>query len=244
MAGEVKERAFILKWRSAIWNSTLPSSAKLACICLSEFANSDGSKCFPSLPTIAHVTGLNEKTVRRNLALVVKAGFIVQIALGTSKGWKAHRYELPIPEGADISRVRPEDGTDTTPVPPERGTDTAPGASDPTYGHSVHEVRTLCPDGTGVVPTDLSSTYPIPIKEQQRHHEATSPSEAPPEWVDLATWNQYFKTHSRYPVTAFDARRLLDRLEWLRADGHDPSQCLEQAWINGWWDVWPMVEED
>ena len=237
MAAEANERPFIFKWRSAIWNSTLSSSAKLACICLSEFANSDGSKCFPSLPTIARVTGLNEKTVRRNLTLAVDAGFIKRTAIGGGQEWRNYLYTPQLPEGADITPTRSVKGAGITPARSEKR-----------RGHFVPKVRTLCPEGAGVMPTDLSITYPVPIKEQERHHEANSPSEEElpplPDWLDLASWVYFFKAHSQWPPTALQEKHHLEMLEDLRNAGHDPNDCLDQARISGSWDVLPVLSDD
>lgn len=243
MAAEANERPFILKWRSAVWNSSLPASAKFCCICLSEFADLDGSNCYPSLTTIANVTALNEKTVRRNLTLAVDSGFIKRNALGSAQGWRRYEYKPQLPESADTTPARSRKGTDTTPARSRKGTGTTPARSDGTCGHYVQKARALRPKGAGVIPTDLSITYPIPIETKKRPQAALSSVVQLPEWIVPECWRGFVEARSRYPLTPHAAKLMLAALEELRDSGEDPNACLDQSARNGWRDVFPVKRD-
>ena len=154
MANE-KPRAFILQWRAAVLNSNLPSSAKLSLIVLAEFANQDGSNCFPSIETIARVSSCNERTTRRVLETCRKAGWIRSQSKGNRSGWRHYEYTLLLPDGADNMPARSYSPADTTPARLKE-----------TCGQIGQNVRTSATEGADTVSTYLSNTYPIPIKNQ------------------------------------------------------------------------------
>lgn len=148
MTNEPHERAFILKWRSAVLNSSLGSSTKLCLLGLAEFADKHGADCYPSIPSIARLTSVNEKTVRRNLAPAEVAGYIRRFSNGTSHGWRHYKYDLSIPAGADTTPARASLGAGTKSTP-----------AGVTNGHSAQNVWTLRPKGAGTKSTELASKY-------------------------------------------------------------------------------------
>lgn len=150
MGDDRARRPFILQWRSAVLNSTLPATGKLCLIVLSEFADADGSNCFPSIEMVARKASINEKTARLNLAEAANTGWIQRVSKGTTQGWKRFEYTPIVPEGADTTPARLPEGAGVTPV-----------ATCERSGHSVRDVRALRPEGAGVTPYDLSITYPI-----------------------------------------------------------------------------------
>jgi len=150
MANEPYERLFILRWRSAVLNSSFGPMTKLCLLVLADYADVNGADCFPSIPSIARLMSANERTVRRNLEPAIDAGFIRRSAksTGTTHGWKYYEYDLLIPEGADTKSARAAQGA---------GTKSAPIGE--TNGHNAKNVRTFCPKGVGTKSTELASIY-------------------------------------------------------------------------------------
>lgn len=136
------DRPFVLQWRSTVFASSLPSTAKLVLLTLAEFADRNGANCWPSLPMIAKRASLNERSVRRALDDVEPLGWIQRSKKGSERGWALSVYRLTIPDGAD---------TGSTP-------------QDSTSGLSVTEVRTLCHSGvdteSNYLSSELSNTHP------------------------------------------------------------------------------------
>ncbi|GHA74973.1 helix-turn-helix domain-containing protein [Cognatilysobacter bugurensis] len=186
-----RERAFVLEWRSAVLNSAESSTVKLCLVVLAEWADADGSNCFPSIPTIATKASVNEKTVRRSMTRAEAAGFITRSQKGTEHGWRRFVYGLRIPKGADTVSARSEEAADTLPARhPE------------TCGLSVQNVRTLRPNRAGTESTDLSITYPLPSNK----NEADASRPADPIW---GTGLRFLQSKG---VREKDARGYLGRL--------------------------------
>jgi hypothetical protein len=152
-----------------VLNSQQSSTVKLCLLALAEWADADGSNCYPSIPNIATRASVNEKTVRRSLDQAESAGLIQRSQKGTAQGWRRFVYLPIVPKGADTTPARSKDGVDT---------ESAPLPS--TCGLSVPNVRTLSPEGVGAESTDLSITYPVPREEA---NEASASNAARP--VDL-----------------------------------------------------------
>lgn len=150
MPPEARDRPFVLRWRSAVLNAPLTATQKLCLLVLAEWADADGENCYPSIPSIAEKASVNEKTVRRALDQTCALGFFSRGHRGTSQGWRRFAYTLQLPEGADIE-----------PTPSLEGAGVESTPSNPTCGHSVHDVRTLAPEGVGTVSTDLA----LPIQD-------------------------------------------------------------------------------
>lgn len=62
-----------------ICSSNLPSSAVAVYKVLLQYANRKTWSCFPSVNTIARDTKLSDRTVRRQIALLEKEGYILRI---------------------------------------------------------------------------------------------------------------------------------------------------------------------
>ena len=174
MADDPKPRPFIMQWRSAVLNSRQSSTVKLCLLTLAEFADHDGSNCYPSIPRVAAAASVNEKTVRRSFDQAESAGFIertYRTGRGATSGWRHYEYRPLIPEGADSLPVRSIGVADTQ-----------SGTSEGTCGLSVSNVRTLCPEGPGTESTDLSTTYPLPREEKREAPASAASRPADPIW--------------------------------------------------------------
>ncbi|MGH8074973.1 MAG: helix-turn-helix domain-containing protein [Lysobacter sp.] len=175
MANDRARRPFILQWRAAVLNSTLPATAKLCLIVLSEFADADGSNCYPSIEMVARKASINEKTARLNLAEAANTGWIERVSRGTKQGWKRFEYTPIVPKGADTTPARIPEGAGVT-----------PGAIEETSGHHAQKVRASRPEGAGVTPDDLAITYPIPREEK---HPLPAKRSSKSKGITYAEWN-------------------------------------------------------
>lgn len=63
-----------------------------------------------------------------------------------------------------------------------------------------------------------------------------------PEWINADSWSSYEEMRKEKKKVPTDrARRLVVKeLEKLKAQGHDPNECLNQSTRNGWTDVYPI----
>ena len=134
------ERPFILRWRSAVLNSTETTSTKISLLALAEFANKDGEDAIPGFPALAAKSSLNERTCRRAIDQAEDRWFTRTPIKLVGKDWRAYAYTLRLPEGAD-----------TTPAGKRNGAGTVSGANEGRSGHSRTKVRTLTPEGAGTV---------------------------------------------------------------------------------------------
>ena len=73
---EYKPRNIIIDWLNTIWESDLPSNAKLVACFLRKHMNSQNDMAWPSLGTIAGKTGLSKPTVIKNLRLLESEGWL------------------------------------------------------------------------------------------------------------------------------------------------------------------------
>jgi hypothetical protein len=54
----------LFRWQKALRDSELSPSARLVALTLSTYMNAQGEECFPSVPTLAHDTGLSVRAVQ------------------------------------------------------------------------------------------------------------------------------------------------------------------------------------
>lgn len=167
----VRERPFILQWRSAVLNASLTSTQKLCLLVLAEWAEQDGSDCFPAIESIAEKAGVNEKTVRRSLDSTALLGWFTRQHRQSTRGWKHFNYTLMLPLAVDTRPARSatqpgmvsganKDAPDTESTRTGDLPDTvstAKGESNACTGLSVPLHRTLCPDAPGTESTEVSN---------------------------------------------------------------------------------------
>jgi len=122
------------------WEQECPTSAaKLVLVCLAWYANKEGERAFPSIPTICRRTHLNPKTVRRALSLLCSSGLTERCLRPGDDAGKPHlsaEYRLrigdtplpntagdPLPnvEGEGIPNVGPGDTKNGPPPLPNQG---------------------------------------------------------------------------------------------------------------------------
>lgn len=63
-----------------------------------------------------------------------------------------------------------------------------------------------------------------------------------PLYIDAEVWATYVevrKAMKKHPFTPLVAKRMIQKLMRLHAEGFDPNALLERSAINGWRDVFP-----
>ncbi|MFB3084252.1 MAG: helix-turn-helix domain-containing protein [Gammaproteobacteria bacterium] len=96
---------FVFDWQRAILSPKGPehSTTRLVLMALSIHMRPDGSKCFPSVRTIALETGLSERSVCTHLQRAEQQGWIRKRKRGTGRGWARHEYVPLFPRGREYS---------------------------------------------------------------------------------------------------------------------------------------------
>jgi hypothetical protein len=57
-----------------------------------------------------------------------------------------------------------------------------------------------------------------------------------PEWIDEEAWKGFVEMRkaTKKPLTERAIQLLVKRLEQLKADGYDPTDCIDQSTVNCW----------
>jgi hypothetical protein len=156
---------FAITW--AYSQRTGKPGAKAVLVALANFANEDG-ECWPAQKTLAEMTDLDEKSVRRHLAFLERKGFLARRERRDKKGRRASDfYQLQTP--ATATRIQP----DKTPA---RASLQPDNLSLPN--------RTICPCPTGqfvpAQPDNLSLSPTPPIKDEPSIRTVTLTPARPP----------------------------------------------------------------
>jgi hypothetical protein len=135
-------RPLVLTWRSAVINDAKFSPADtLALLVLAEFADPDGSNCFPTIAALAQLSALADRTVRRTLTAAAARGYLDRQTSGRGgQGWKAYKYRLLLPEGADLRTARQR-------ISKAEGADIGTAPLGERCGPTGPEVRTYATEG-------------------------------------------------------------------------------------------------
>ena len=84
-------------------------------------------------------------------------------------------------------------------------------------------------------------TTPTDNPKRQARKPAAQDLPSIPEWMPADQWSDFVEHRKlrKAPMTALAAKRMIDRLAKLRADGFCPAKLLDAAIRNGWQDVYP-----
>jgi hypothetical protein len=99
MSADEKEIPFKLIWLDHIMLSDLTSSARHVGHVLVRHMDADGKQAFPSVPTIASLARMNEKTVRRSLDELAAGGWIVTTRRFIDGGEISSNHDATLPDG-------------------------------------------------------------------------------------------------------------------------------------------------
>ncbi len=101
-------RALKERWLIAASSARIPANAVRLAVILAKHFNAATRACFPSIPTLAKVLALCERTIQRLLEALARAGLI---RVGKGGGRCASTYEMLVADGqalaeeADISTL-------------------------------------------------------------------------------------------------------------------------------------------
>lgn len=87
------------EWERLVRRIVLPGPVKLLALILATYADPDGTRVRPGLGVLADVTGRDEKTVRRHLAVLLDLDLVHMVAKGGGRGGKgtASEFRLTVP---------------------------------------------------------------------------------------------------------------------------------------------------
>jgi hypothetical protein len=196
MGDEPRERPFILQWRSAVLNARLTGTQKLCLLVLAEWADADGTNCWPAMESIAEKASVNEKTVRRSMDELDPLGWFTRSHRRTQKGWKQFEYVLRIPDAADTVSCRSEDAPDSVSATSTDAPGTVSGSDATSTGHPVHLHRTLTSDAPGTVSDDLA----LPIQDLSKKEVPVPVEKVTKGKSRKLTFSQWMETLEADPV--------------------------------------------
>ncbi|MCP5359899.1 MAG: hypothetical protein R3E75_08220 [Steroidobacteraceae bacterium] len=136
---ELKRKgALIGMWRDRVLSSDGPKdpSGKLVALAVAKFLNADSMQTFVSVATLAEATGLNEKTVRRQVTALLAGRWLTAEAM-PSKGWVKPRI---------LRLALPPITAGTAPAEGQRNGNGSAG--------------TMSADAAGITPGDAAGTMP------------------------------------------------------------------------------------
>ncbi|NHT77532.1 helix-turn-helix domain-containing protein [Rhizobiaceae bacterium CRRU44] len=84
-------------WQEAMMSADLPASAFRVALAILKFINRESGRCFPSFETIAAATTLSVAGVRKGVAALRKAGFLVTTKSGFNRSLD-YQIQLPTAE--------------------------------------------------------------------------------------------------------------------------------------------------
>lgn len=83
----------------ALPTSVVAGSARLLLVALANYGNPDGSRVYPSVPTLSRATGISERQIRRLLRQLEAAGLLVMVR--PAYHYRPVTYQLNIPRIRD-----------------------------------------------------------------------------------------------------------------------------------------------
>ena len=101
----------VWSWKHAIADSNLKPMTKLVLYTISNYMNSYGGGCYPSVSKIADQCGLKERATYSHINAAIAEGFLVKTKrnLRGSK-WASNEYQAAYPEEARLQKNAPENG--------------------------------------------------------------------------------------------------------------------------------------
>jgi hypothetical protein len=142
---------------SDVWRSTLRDATQVAVlICLANFADDDGSNCFPGIPRIARMVRYSERTVIRAIAELEAEGWIT-VEHGRGRGVKSS-YEVNVAKLKtchDVTFLNSR--KKVTPAPGKRDTGAQKHDIDDNPPHPLLGVTVKDPSGKPTPPTPSAS---------------------------------------------------------------------------------------
>jgi hypothetical protein len=190
-------------------------SLKLLLVALADFAD-DAGRCWPSVPRLAAMTGLGDRSVRRLLPDLVASGLV---AMEHQQG-RNTRYRLHI-------------GASAEPLPPRQGCHTGRGVNGTPVKLAPLPMTPETPATRAPEPLRTTSRVEPPFSPPQPSNEKT----ALPDWVPSVEWGMWDAFRQSLPGNRWTpmVRNLsLASLDALRREGNDPAAVIRQAIAGGY----------
>lgn len=231
-----------IKW--ALEQPISKSSAKFVLVAMGDCVNAEdthlrgGMTCWPSCAHLAHVTGLDRKTVQASLSWLKDAGYLV--ATGEHRGItnQVIVYQLNTPKSGPVNNDK---------------CDETPSLNSPEIGALEQaQKRNSSKNGTGpnldikrpVFPhkearfsrkeAQKRATEPGRNQEGTRKEDKSAEAFVLPGWVNAQHWKTWDGCDKRKKATNDQRRMAVEKLARWRDEGLDHAKALEDAATAGW----------
>ena len=213
----------VMSWA---WDQPIRPGLKIVLLALADHADNDG-KCWPGVSGVAKKCGLSCRQVVRATGELEEFGLIrAERRAGNGDGRKSNVYVLNV-QSDNMSHCGQSD------ILSHSGKVTsATGQSDICDSASKEE--------PSIEPSDIPPISPRP---------KTKKSKAPfvlPDWVEAKAWDAFEDMRKRIhkPLTDYARSLALDKLAMLQAQGHAPTDVLNQSTLHSWQGLFPIRNDD
>lgn len=243
--------------------TALPTNEKFVLMALADWADDNGTNCWPSIYELSEYLTCSERTVQRLLRELEQGGWIAVV--GNHNGGGASRaYALNVPKMDEVSKVeharreaekerRRRERKDDASNPFLKGCQSVtPDKLSPvttaTQGVTTTTLRGDNCDKRGDTAVTLSTIDPPYI-----HHGTTmvgavdqpaNPGKAKkakptsafvlPDWINKSHWDAWHSSEKRRKATDAQKQLAVEKLAKWRDQGIDHAKALEEAAIGGW----------
>jgi hypothetical protein len=206
---------------SLVWDLELPPGEKLVLLALADQANDEGRQCWPAVSTIAKKSGQGERTVRRALADLEKAGHLTRDHRdGTSTQYHVHPCQNGRP-----AKSAPLPKTTKTPanLAPKTPRNTKPQKASPSSGSRVPiDFQPVMKPGSITAKT-VAGWPPGQLEEQVEHFIDRHTAMGTISQCWQASWRTWVKHWKKFNVQrpANDHRRTAGYRDPILGDAFD-----------------------
>ena len=203
-----------IKMMTLVWDFfDRGGSEKLAMLALADWCDDKGLNLYPSISGVAKKINVSESQARRIIHKFIDEGYLQVIGNHDGGAPSAtRRYRMVATKFVETSSVDATPSTHATP---------SMDAHDPLHGCALP----LAP-----------MTPEPPLTTNKTTANKTGGEICLPDWLPLHALDG-FKKHRKSmkkPLTELAEQLLIAELEKLRAAGHDPIECLNNAILSGW----------
>lgn len=188
----------------------LPVKEKMTLMMLANRTNHDTGRCDPSHKRLARDCGMSESSVKRAIAQLAELGLLEIESRKVGDVNLPNQYVLRIER---VGSVRTDLGSTST-----EGVGSPGPTKQENNNHEVKQELTPNPKGEGKF--------------------------SAPDWVPADAWESFVEMRrsmgAKGKLTDRAAKLLVNELEKLRAQGHEPGEVLQQSVMNNWRGVFPL----
>jgi len=225
-----------------VWeNGPIDPTEHAVLLYLANRCDDDGKNCFPSKTLIAKNTRYSERTVQRVLIILEKGDWL-SVFRGNGRG-VVSQYELNTSKIKGRQGVQKGRQVDMVKRETRKALKGDNGDIKGRQGVQKRETMTTIPHTPYKEETSLN-TIDTPIEPSEGLVLFSNEPEFP-EWLPVATWNNYVAMRKKIkkPMTD-DAKRLaIMKLDKLRKMGHPAQLVLEESIMNSWQGLFELKPE-